>query len=805
MLYFRKLARNWQWVLINILGLSLAFACVVLVFSYTIQELSFDQSHAKANRIYRVTTSKEQANSMHPARVWGNWIPKLKEDYPAVEDYVRMVPFKKGVVEIEEQRFYSNNLFKVDSSFFSIYDFPLISGERTRVLTKPNQAVVTESLAQKYFGSLDVLGKRIKITHQQQDKPTEYMVVGILEDMPATSHFHADILTSIPAVEVNDSWGYTYYLLKSGTNANELASLIQEQWDSELEVGQLKTKIHFQKLTDIHLYSHKTREIEPNGDVRSLILLSTGAFVILFIALINFLNLSRVQFIADKKALQIRLINGASKKDLIKETLLHSCFVSLTSLSLGLLLAWELNGYLLVNVFTSPITVLLISLIFVLAISILSVVPLLTTPITANLKEHSSGYSLYVFPLVLQFSLAVIALAGSIVLQKQMHFLNSQHPQANNESMLVIEQNPWNVVQRYDQFRNELLKYPSIKQFTGAMEPPAGDILDNYVFSMDGINPEENNNIYILTTGPNFFTSMGIEPIAGSVELGYTPDQVWESKAIELSELGRNRSEDQERMNALYQDLQGYSEKYILNESALKMLGIENAQDVIGRSFSVQSSMYYLFPAGIIVAVVPDFHYTNLHSDERPTVIVSKRVFSHNFLIEIDSERKEAALSAIQRVWKEVNPEYPLEYEFISNSYKKVYAKEYAQTKVLSLFTLISVLLAALGVYALSTFSIQRRTKEIGIRKVNGASILEIMLLLNKKFLVWMTIAFVIAVPLAWYAMQLWLNNFAYKTPLSWWIFLLAGAIALFITLLTVSIQSYRAAIKNPVDSIRYE
>lgn len=805
MLYFRKIARNWQWVLINILGLSLAFTCLVLTYSYTSQELSFDTFHSKADRIYRVTTSKEIANAMHPARVWGNWIPKLKADYPAIEDYVRMVPFKKGVLEIEEQRFYSNNLFKVDSSFFSIYDFPLISGDRARVLTKPNQAVITESLALKYFGSLEVLGKQIKITHQQLDKPTRYTIVGVLEDMPTTAHFHADVLTSIPAVEVNDSWGYTYYLFKNGTDPTELAQKIQQQWDAELEKGKPRLKIHFQKLTDIHLYSHKTREIETNGDVRSLILLITGALVILFIALINYLNLSRVQFIADKKALQIRLINGASKTDLAKDTLLYSFAISFTSLLLGLLLAWELNDYLQVNVFTSPIALVFSGLVFLLAISVISLVPLLSTPITANLKVHSNDSSLYVFPLVLQFSLAVIALTGSIVLQKQMHFLNSQHPQANNESMLVIEQNPWNVVQRYDQFRDELLKNPSIKQFTGAMEPPAGDILDNYVFTMDGINPEENNNIYILTTGPNFFTSMGIEPLAGSVELDYTPDQVWESKAIELSELGRNGSEDQERMNALYQDLEGYSEKYILNESALKMLGIENAQDVIGRSFSVQSSMYYLFPAGTIVAVVPDFHYTNLHSKERPMVIVSKRVFSHNFLIQIDPKRKKAALQAIEIAWSEVNPEYPLEYEFISESYKKVYATEYAQTKVLSLFTLISVLLAALGVYALSTFSIQRRTKEIGIRKVNGASVLEIMILLNKKFLLWMSVAFIIAIPVAWYAMLLWLDNFAYKTTLNWWIFLLAGVVALFVTLLTVSIQSYRAATKNPVDSIRYE
>ncbi len=801
----RKLSRNWQWVLINILGLALAYTCVTLVFSFTARELSYDSFHSKAHRIYRVTASGQGTSFMHPARVWGEWVPQLPEEYAAIEDFVRMVPFKKGVVEIGEHRFYSDNLFRVDSSFFRIYDFPLLSGDRAEVLKKPNEAVIARSLAQKYFGSTDVLGKQMEITHQQQDSAVPYTVVGVMEDFPENSHFHAEVVTTIPNMQFNNSWGYTYYLMKPDANVEALRSDIQQKWNEELKPGEMQKTIHFQKLTDIHLHSHKTREIEPNGDVRSLILLITGAVMILFIALINFLNLSRVQFIAGIKAIKIKMINGANKADIAQEIVLESLVISLAAISLGLLGSVKLGTYLGVNVFASPLMVLIITLIFIIGIAALSVYPLFTSKIASDTKVSRSKAGLYTFPLVVQFTLAVIAITATIVLQKQINFLNDQHPQAENENIVVIERNPWTVVQRYERFRNELLNDPSIQNVTGAMEEPGGDILDNFAFEMEGIEPDENRTIYIMTADSNFFSAMDIEPIAGTVNLGYTPTRKWEDKATELSVLAQDESSSQERMDELYEEVKDYREKYILNESALKMLGIENPQDAIGRSFKLLFQLPYLFPEGTVVGVVPDFHYTNLHSPERPLVIVTRQMFVHNFLIEIDSNRRKEALAAIASIWEKINPEFPLEYSYIGDSYQKVYATEYTQSKVLSLFALISVLLSALGIYAIAAFSMQRRVKEIGIRKVNGATISEIMLMLNRQFVVWVLIALAIATPIAWYAMHRWLENFAYQTELSWWIFALAGLIALTIALVTVSVQSYRAATRNPVESLRYE
>lgn len=801
----RKLSRNWQWVLINIVGLALAYACVALVSSYATSELSYDRFHSKADRIYRVTTNTEGSSHMHPARVWGQWIPQLPDEYPVIEDFVRMVPFKKGIVQIGEDRFYSDNLFKVDSSFFSIYDFELLSGDRSNVLTKPNETVITRSMAMRYLGSLDVLGEQIEITHQQQDSAVAFTIVGVMEDFPAHSHFHADALTTIPDMEFNNSWGYTYYLMKEGADIAALQENIQQQWDDALEEGYIRRSIHFQKLTDIHLHSHKTREIEANGDVRSLILLISGAIIILFIAVINFLNLSRVQIIAETRSIKVKMINGATRGVIAREIAQESLVISLIAISLGMFISSKLESYLKVDLFSAPWILLSISVLFIITIALLSVYPLFTSRIVSDTKVMRSRSGMYTFPLVVQFTLAVIAIAGTLVLQRQMNFLNNLHPQAMNADIVVIERNAWAVVQRYEVFRDELKSHPSVLNVTGAMEEPGGDILDNFKFEMDGVEPDETQTLYILTTDSNFFTAMGIEPIAGTVNLGYTSSQQWEADAVELSMLEQNGNANPARIKELHERVKDYRDKYILNESALKMLGIEDPQEVLGKSFRLTFHLPYLFPEGEIIGVVPDIHYTNLHNEERPLVIAPRKMFTYNFLIQIDPNQREEAIAAINETWEEINPGFPLEYSYITDSYQKVYAVEYAQSRVLSLFALISVLLSALGIYAMAAFSMQRRVKEIGIRKVNGATISQIVIMLNRKFILWVALAFAIAIPISWYSMHRWLESFAYKTPLSWWIFALAGILAMAIALITVSVQAYRAASRNPVESLRYE
>jgi len=805
---FRKLKNDWKWFSINIVGLSLSIGCIFIIFLYVSQELSYDRFHSKANHICRVTSdSNNGATSIHPARVAGDWPKQLVADYPAIEKMVRLVPFRRAIIKIGDQKFYTENAFSTDSSFFDVFDFKVLSGSTQKAFSQPGRAFISRSLALKYFGNLNVVGKEISILHQQVSKPKMYVIDGVMEDFPANSHFHAELLTSFTEMDDQTTWAYTYFLLKPGTDLDALRNTIQQKWEKDNKSGYPTAILYLQKLTDIHLFSHKTREMEKNSDIRSIILLASGALIILFIALINFMNLNRVQFISTLKTVKMKLINGASKRTvalgMAAELLLLSCI----SVLLGLLIAAWLSKSLKLSVFQSHalIDVASISVGFILIIAVLSVVPLFTSKIVSSLAMTQAKGRLYSFPLVVQFALAVVAIACTMVLDRQMNFLTSQHPASQNANMIVIANNPWEAVQQYERLKTELIKNPEITGVTAAMEEPGGDILDNVGFEIEGVDKKEGQSINIFTADSNFFSMLKIQPIAGTTELGSIPSQKWEADAVDLSTLRSSKNPDQQKLAELERKVGNYHDQYILNQSALKLLGIRNPKDAIGKRFRLNFFLPDLFPEGEVVGVVPDFHYTNLHSEEKPLAIATKKMFNYCFIISIDPAQREKALTTIASNWQKINPEFPFQYEYMTDSYQKVYAGEYAQSRVLSMFALISIMLSSLGVFALASFKIQRQEKEIGIRKVNGARNSEILLMLNRDFVKWVLIGFVVATPLAYYAMNKWLENFAYKTTLSWWIFALSGLLALMIAMLTVSWKSWKAATKNPVEALRYE
>jgi putative ABC transport system permease protein len=717
------------------------------------------------------------------------------------------VPFRNAIVKIGEQKFYSRNAYSTDSSFFKIFDFKLLSGRRENAFSQPGRAFICRSLALTYFGSLDIIGREITILHQQDPDPKVYTIDGVMEDFPVNSHFHAELLTSFTSADDLTTWAYTYILMKKGVDADALRSTIQHNWETENKNNDSVPILYLQKLTDIHLFSQKTREMEKNGDIRSIVLLVSCTVLILFVAFINYLNLSRVQLIARMKSVKIKLINGASKRIVGYEILNESLFLSVFSILTGLFVADWLGESLNVSVLQSGriFGIVLISFGFIVSVALLAVLPFWSTKIVSDIKMTGKKVSLYSFPLVLQFTLAIVAIAGTLVLNRQIDFINTMHPDSQNANMVVIADNPWQSVQRYDLLKSELLKNSSITNVTAAMEEPGGDILDAVTFDMEGVAKKEGQSINIFTTDSNFFSSLGIHPLAGTTDLGSTPSQQWETDAIDLSTLRQNGNADKQKLAELEQKVGNYREKYILNQTAIRLLGISNPDDAIGKRFRLNFFLPDLFPEGEIAGVVPDFHYTDLHSPEKPLAIAPRKLFNYCFIISINPDQRKAAINTIASTWQKINPEFPFQYEYITESYRKVYAGEYAQTRALSLFALISIILSSLGIFAMAAFSMQRRVKEIGIRKINGAMISEILTMLNKSFVSLITIAFLIATPIAWYTMHKWLENFAYKTELSWWIFVLAGIIALGIALLTVSWLSWRAATKNPVEALRYE
>lgn len=803
---FREIHNNRIWFIINATGLCAAMACIILVSLFVRRELSFDRFHSKAGQIYRLTMNTNTgATAMHAARVQGNWPAEMARTYPEILKMARLIPSRRPVIRIGDNVFMSEKVFATDSTFFEVFDFKVLAGNIKKSFRNPRGAFITRSIAEKYFGSTDVLGKEINILWHQDSQPYPYIIEGVMEDMPENSHFHADILVASPKQSDEGTWAFTYFLMKKGADIKNIEQKVRQKWIKEAKNNEPVPFIELQKLTDIHLHSHLTREIEQNGDMRSLILLLSGAFIVLLITLVNYLNLNRVQFIRKLKTYKVKLINGATKLHLSREIIANSLYTSVFSALVALLIVYELNAALGLNLLTGKAGfITLIILGFILLLSALSVVPLITSAVSTDIAMKQKLGGLYTFPLVLQFCLAIIAIASTFILSRQIAYINNLHPASQNDNMMVIRYNRWDASRQYDVFKSELIKKTPILDVTCALEEPGGDINDGFLFEMEGVQNNDNQPLNIFTVDSNFFSFFNIHPLAGTTDFGSIPGIQWEQEALEANMYKENKIFP-EKVAQFEKSLSKFRGKYVLNMSALKLLGISKPEDAVGKRFRLKFWIPYLTPEGEIIGVVPDFHYTEIHKPERPLVIFANKSFSSNFIISFDSAHQKEALATVNSVWKKMFPGLPLEYTFISDSYRSIYSVEYNQSRVLSLFTIISVILSALGVFAVASFNIQQRTKEIGIRKVNGAKISDVLLMLNKSYIKWMSIAFAAAVPVTYFAMTKWLENFAYKTPLSWWIFALAGFLALVIALLTVSWQSWRAATRNPVEALRYE
>lgn len=801
---FRQINKNRKYFITNAIGLSFALISIILIFSFISKELNYDKFHSKSDRIYRITQNTNTGiSSMVDARYFTGTFQQLKTNFPQIEQITGLSYFRKSIVTIDDKVFYSEKAFRADSSFFNVFDFELVVGDKNNLFNIPRQAAITESMAKIYFGTTDVVGKQIKIMHQRKDVAEEYTIKGVLKDFPENAHFKADILCSYNPKEYN-YWAYSYILLAPHTNYLEIQKLIQEEWDVKNKDSDNRPLVDLQPLTDIHLYSHKTRELEQNGNIATLILLFSGAFAIVIIALINFFNLNYVQFLSEQKNRNIRIINGATRLDLAK-LFLREVFILLSfTVLLSILLSYYLSNLVNLNLFlfSSRIELGLLILGFAFLVIVLAYIPYVYQKNISNANVALSNKS-YQASLLVQLILSIIAIVSTLFLQKQINYFNFLHPQSESAHIIVIPNNVSPATAKFEVLKEQLLKYPEIISACAVSEEPAGTVVDNFGYTYDGDTTANDKTLNILAVDNDFFTFMDIKPIAGTVDLGSIPTYGWEQKAIQL---WRSEVDNQELPEGFdKEEIQSYSEKYIINKTALKHMGIKNAEDAIGKEFRINQYMSYLFPKGNIIGVVDDFHYSNIYEKEKPLAIMPRKLFCHNFLFRIDSNNKAAAISIIKSKWQEINRGIPFKYEFITDSYRKVYQKEYNQMKVIMLFALFSILLSVIGIYAMVSFNLKMKTKEIGIRKVNGATVFEIMKMLSKDFVKWGAIAFVIAVPISYIAMQKWLENFAYKTALSWWVFALAGIITMTIVLITVSWHTYRVARKNPVETLRYE
>ena len=792
---FRNLLKQKAYSFINIIGLAIALACCFVVLLYVLDELSYDRYHKNADRIFRIVYGNESYITATPFPL----APTLRNDFPEVLKTVRIsttsLLIKKNENWIEEPK-----SICADEAFFEVFTLPLIKGDPQNVLNDPFSVVITKEMAEKYFGKQEPVGKTLNI--QIEKELYDMKVTGIIEHFPKNSHFRTDFIASMSVVKEVDktfqkiskarfgypisllsSWDassfYTYLLLPEGYVASELEIKLPE-FNKRHFGDEKKFDFHLQSLTDIHLSSKTRGDIDEQGSMRNIYLFSTIALFILAIACINFIILTTARSSNRAKEIGLRKVIGANRLDLIKQVLGESIVTAFIALPIAVtfvevllpfvnqLLGKELAGNYFQN-WQCAIGFLSITI----AVGIFSgsyigfyLSRFQPVEIFKSMVIRGSSKSYFRKVLVIiQLSVFILMLVCSLLFYHQLHFLHNKDLGFSIEHLLSFYITNAEFKKSYQAFKHEIKSNPNVLSVSAAFDvPPTETGMSIQVATPD--NPEEKHEMKWLFVDYDYFETLRVKLVHGRT----------------FSDKYANESH----------------ESVILNQSAIKELGLKES---IGK---VVKSENFNRPKKII-GVIEDFHEGSLHGQIPPMVFSCIPSQIGQIVIRIRPDNVSNTIEYIRNTWRQFNPDETFAFSFIEEEYSKFYRSEEKLGRIISAFTILTILVACLGLFGLSMFMAEQRTKEIGIRKVLGASVTSVVQLLTKEFIKWVLLANLIAWPIAYYAMNKWLQNFAYRINISWWVFVLAGGIALVIALLTVSWQVIRTAIANPMEALRYE
>lgn len=778
--------------LIKIVGLSLGLCGILFIALFLKNEMAYDTFHKNSDRIFRLTiTSKTFFENNHFARIMNSEVvSELSAEIPEIEKYVRLLPLRDGLVVREEQNYSIEQAFAVDATFFEIFDAEFFEGNRNTVLANPGSTVISESFALKVFGNENPIGKVLSLPagHFNPEKK-QLTIRGVFKNFPQESHIHPNLLVMQGPDNIS-GWGYVYLLLKQKVNSFSVKDKLSRkltQLYSEGSSPQVIVDAHVMNIQDLHLKSNLLREIEPNGKMTSIYVFSIAALILLFISMSNFTNLSLGMAGYLRKFLALNQVLGSSKRIKFKYFLIESLLIVLGAVFIVLVICIPLNAILLehyqVNLLQhNGIFAVGIMLLFGFFGVLAGVQPLIKNRFEGftlgDRLRGSSSLNRHKFMLISQFVMAIVLLVGILVISKQTSFALKNSMGADKDNVICIPKVHSEIQKDFGIFKSELLRQNAIVSVSAMMDSPGGETHDMFPFEMEDVleSASNNNSIGVFACDHSFADVFGLTFLGGE----------------NFSDNNRDAMEKGE---------------YIINETAMKYLGFQDPNRVLGKAFALLSPVEGVpLPKGKIIGVVNDFHLSGLQTKVEPLVLFKREdSWIGNIVVAYNPALKTEALANITETWSDLFPKYPLEYTQVSSIYKNVYKTELLQKNLILIFALISIFICAMGLIGLSLLVSQRRFKEIGIRKVNGAKISEILFMLNKDFLIWLTVAFILATPLAFLAVTKWLEAFAYKIDISWWMFLLAGLITLIITISTVSWHSYKAAIQNPVKSLRTE
>jgi len=796
---WRNLIKNKTFSLIHIAGLSIGMAVCFLIMLYVHHELSFDKFNVNADRIVRVAFDANiNGGQISESNVMPPVAAAMKSDYPEVQESARLKNAGYISVIIGDKIIRHQKLGFIDPSFFTVFTLPFISGDQHTALVEPQTVVLTESTAKRIFGNTDPIGKLISIN----DRNNQLRVTGIIKDIPGTSHFQFDMLGSMSSIpdSKSDSWMrsdfYTYLLLKPGTSVKALEAKLphmvekymgpQIQQVMGISLAQFRTKGNrlgflLQPLTSIHLYARSNAELLPSGNVMYVYIFSVIAMFMLVVAAINFINLSTAGAYRRAKEVGIRKVIGSGKWALIRlflteSTLLVflSLLVSVEIVKLALPLFNELSGKELkvhfnLNIILAfaglGVVVSLLSGIYpAVLLSTFNPVKVLKGKITGGFKGFSLRSGLVVF----QFFISVALVIGAIVVWQQMRYIQKKQLGYNKEAIMVLP-NSYTLGKNETVYKDMLKKDPRIENITVSFYRPAGPTNSNNALAY----PEGRENEMMRT-------------VEFHIDENYIPTFDMQMAA------GRNFSSE------MHTD----STALIINETAAKSFGWD-AQSALGKIIIRQNSFMGTNVPFHVVGVVKDFHFKSLHEPITPLLMAFHT--EGGLILKVKTAEIQSLIADMKKQWDGFNTVEPFNYQFLDELYSQTYTAEQKTGTILNIFTVLTILVACLGLFGLATYMAEQRTKEIGVRKVLGASVIQVVGMLSKDLLKLVLIACVVAFPLAYWAMHMWLESFAYRINISWTVFAIAMVVALMIALITISFQSVRAALANPVKSLRSE
>jgi len=794
---FRNFWRYRGYTLINLMGLAIGIATCIIIFTYISYELSYDKFYDHYEDIYRVSVKGRFAEDFFDVAVSMPPLPvELKKDYPEVRSYTRIDKHEENVFfSVDDKRFYVEGLYFVDTAFFDVFTFKLQRGDPTTALSEPCSLILSQEMAKKCFGEEDPMGKILRLNDQVSMK-----VTGLLGDIPANCHLKFTMLGSLSTLikeaprQYIDNWGslflHSYIRLNPGTDVEAFSEKIKrtigEAFGEAAEQYNIEMIPYLQPVSGIHLHSNLMAELEPNSNISYIYIFSAVAVFILIIACINFMNLSTARSTKRAREVGMRKVSGATRNQLIWQFLGESLLLSL----MGMILAFaivealmpffnNLTGLELDSSLHRPFTVL-VAFVLTLFVGLLAgAYPAFVLssfqPIKAirgDLYKGMKGSMMRNLLVVVQFSISIALLVSTWLIYKQMQYISQKNMGFDQENLVLIPLKADRLKDQGKTLKAEFAQLPVVKQISLTSSTP-GRSIDGQGYVPEGIDSKSPWILYTLRADYDFMDVFGMKLKEGRQ---LSPQYGTDSSAVVINE-------------ALVRKL-GWEEPL-----GKKIFSFGDDSDSTSRTFLT------------VVGVVKDFHFKSLHDAIEPSIIILDRDKPDYMAVRLNPGNIEKSVELLRQKWEEVEHAFPFDYYFMKEEYEDLYKSEQKMADLFITFTILAMLIACLGLFGLALFSIEQRTKEIGIRKVLGASVSGLLYRLSREFSKWVLISIIIAWPVAYYLVDNWLTSFAYRiVVLDYiWIFFASGLIALAIALLTVLYQAYHAATRDPVDAVKWE